>query len=276
MWEFIVTTNPISLLCALGGAAVVLLLAGIVLVVARRRTPAVEIRSRWVLLALGSDSRAEDLAGEFQDAGWDTQILPPDAGLGEFLAGFHPSLLVVDRSRHGADLAQLEIADARVASTPILLLDVLGAVDRGAQQMRAWVEPNAKIPVILEKAEQLVGRHPGPQQLSRLSEVRGPLRQGTILELLYFLANACRTGRVEIATDGVSGWIWLEGGEVRHAVLGREEGTNALHFLLDRDRGQFSFRAGASAPDRTIKSSTIYLLHEYARLRDEHAKMAGN
>jgi hypothetical protein len=275
MWEFIATTDPISLLCALGGAALVLLLAAAVLV-SRRRRATVELRSRWVLLALDSDSRAEDLASEFQDAGWDTQILPPDAGLGEFLAGFHPSLLVVDRSRHGADLALLEVADARVASTPILLLDVLGAVDRGAQQMRAWVEPNAKISAILEKAEQLVGRHPGPQQLSRLSEVRGPLRQGTILELLYFLANACRTGRVEIATDGTSGWIWLEGGEVRHAVLGREEGTEALHTLLDRDRGQFSFRAGASAPNRTIKSSTIYLLHEYARLRDEHAKMAGH
>jgi len=121
-----------------------------------------------------------------------------------------------------------------------------------------------------------VGRHPGPQQLSRLSEVRGPLRQGTILELLYFLANASRTGRVEITTDGVSGWIWLEGGDVRHAVLGREEGVRALNSLLDRDRGQFAFRAGAPAPNRTIKSSTIYLLHEYARLRDEHAKMAGN
>jgi hypothetical protein len=275
MWEFIATTNPISLLCALAGAASVLALAAVLLLVGRRRRP-VELRARWVLLALGSDDRAEDLAREFNKAGWDTQILPSNIGLGEFLAGFHPSLLVVDRSHHGAELARLEVSDARVASTPILLLDVLGAVDRNLQQMRAWVEPNARISEILEKADKLVSRRPGPQQLSRLNEVQGPLRQGTILDLLYFLANARRTGRVEILSSGVAGWIWLEGGEVRHAVLNRTEGTEALHALLDKDQGQFSFRGGASAPTRSIKQSTIYLLHEYARLRDEHAKMAGN
>jgi hypothetical protein len=275
MLEFIATTNPVSLLYALGGAACVLALAAILLLVRRGRT-AVELRGRWVLLALASDDRADDLAGEFNKAGWDTQILPPNAGLGEFLAGFHPSLLVVDRSRHGADLARLEVSDARVASTPILLLDVLGAVDRDLQHMRSWVEPNAKISEILEKADKLVVRRPGPQQLSRLNEVQGPLRPGTILDLLYFLANARRTGRVEIVSSGDPGWIWLEGGEIRHALLGRVEGTAALHDLLDKDKGQFSFRGGASAPAKTIRQSTIYLLHDYARLRDEHAKMAGN
>jgi len=275
MLEFIATTNPISLLFALGGAASVLALAAILLLVGRRRRP-VELRARWVLLALASDDRAEDLAQEFNKAGWDTQILPSTAGLGEFLAGFHPSLLVVDRSRHGVDLARLEVTDARVASTPILLLDVLGAVDRDLHQMRAWVEPNARFSEILEKADKLVSRRPGPLQLSRLNEVQGPLRQGTLLDLLYFLANARRTGRVEIVSSGISGWIWLEGGDVRHAVLGRVEGTAALHALMDIDQGQFSFRGGATAPSKSIKQSTIYLLHDYARQRDEHAKMAGN
>ena len=275
MWEFIATTDPISLLCALGGASCVLALAAVLLLAGRRRRP-VDVRARWVLLALSSEDRAEDLATAFNKAGWDTQILPGNTGLMEFLAGFHPSLLVVDRSRHGADLSRLEVSDARVASTPILLLDVLGAVDRNLQHMRAWVEPNAKFSEILEKADKLVSRRPGPKQLSRLDEVQGPLRQGTILDLLYFLANARRTGRVEIASGGETGWIWLEGGEVRHAVLGRVEGWTALHALMDKDQGQFSFRGGASAPIKTIKQSTIYLLHEYARLRDEHAKMAGN
>ena len=215
------------------------------------------------------------MARAFLKAGWDTQILPSTVELGEFLAGFHPSLLLLDRSAYGADLANLEVADARVASTPVLLLGVRGAVDREAQQMRAWVEPNAKTAVILAKADQLVGRHPGPQQLSKLAEVQGPIRQGTLLELLYFLANARRTGRVEVASGDAVGWIWLEGGEVRHCVMGREEGTAALHTLLDQDQGLFAFRAGVSAPSRSVKQSTIFLLHEYARLRDESAKMAG-
>jgi hypothetical protein len=275
MWEFIVTTDPLSLLSGLGGAALVLVVVGLVLL-RREKGGRVILRNRWVLLALGSFERADDLAQAFQKAGWDTQILPSDAGLGEFLAGFHPSLLLVDRAKHGNELARLEVADARVASTPILLLDVLGAVDRQGHPMQSWVQPNATVAEILQKADRLVGRQPGPQQLSRLAEVQGPMRRGTILELLYFLANARRTGRVEILTSGLTGWIWLDKGDVRHAVLGRSEGVPALHELLDQEQGQFSFLAGASAPTRTVKASTIYLLHEYARLRDEHAKMAGH
>lgn len=275
MWEFIVTTNPVSLLCALAGAGIVLLAVALFLL-KRERRGKVELRTRWVLVAIGSEQRADALAEAFQNAGWDTQVLPPGASLGEFLAGFHPSLLLVDRVRHGADLARLQVADARVASTPILLLDVMGAVNREDEQMQSWVQPNASIQEILLKADKLVARRPGPQQLSRLSEVQGPMRKGTILELLYFLANARRTGRVEILSDGATGWIWLERGEVRHAVLGRREGIPALHELMDQEQGQFSFLSQSAPPTRTVKQSTIFLLHEYARLRDENAKMAGN
>jgi hypothetical protein len=275
MWEFIATTDRVSLLCALGGAALVLVVV-LAYLTTRGRRNSVELRSRWVLLALESQRQAEDLSGGFLSAGWDTQILPPGVGLGEFLSGFHPSLILLDRVGYGADLARLELSDARVASTPVLLVGLRGPVDRGNQHMRAWVDPGAKFSEILAKADQLVGRRPGPQQLSKLSEVRGPIRQGTLLELLYFLANARRTGRVEVTSGDLVGWIWLEGGEVRHCVLGREEGTAALHVLLDQERGKFAFRAGAASPGRTVKQSTIYLLHEYARLRDESAKMAGH
>lgn len=275
MWEFIATTDRLSLLCAMGGATIVLAAVLAVLLANGRRSSG-ELRSRWVLLALGSEERAETFSRAFQKAGWDTQIMPSTVELGEFLAGFHPSLLLLDRASYGADLARLEVADARVASTPVLLLGVRGAIDREMQQMRAWVEPNAKIPAIIAKADQLVGNHPGPQQLSKLAEVQGPIRQGTLLELLYFLANARRTGRVEVSAGDKVGWIWLEGGEVRHCVMGRHEGNTALHELLDQDQGLFAFRSGVSAPSKSVKQSTIYLLHEYARLRDESAKMAGD
>jgi hypothetical protein len=275
MWEFIRTTPPHQLAIALAGAVTVLLIVAIVILLRTGKHGTMELRSRWVLLALDDEGRAHQFLEAFQKAGWDTQVLPDTAGLGEFLAGFHPSLLVVDPTRYGSELAKLEANDARVASTPVILLDDPG-VERRQAPMRAHVGRNAKPFEVVHKAIRLVELTPEPQQLSRRTEVQGPIQAGTLLELLYFLANARRTGRVELSAKPYTGWIWIEKGEVRHCQVGRGEGVRALNFLLDLPEGRFSFKAGIGSPSITIKDPTFFLLHEYARLRDERAKMVGH
>lgn len=275
MWEYIMTTDPKIVLSVIGGAVVVLLVLAIFLLSRRRLRAHMEGRNRWVLLATEAGSRSDALLLAFQQAGWDAQILPSGVGLGEFLGGFHPSLLVLDPGLHGAELMSLEANDARVASTPVVLLGDL-PVDRKGAAMRSWVGKNARNKDILKAGTHLVSLIPGPNQLSRRNEVQGPISPGTLLELLYFLANAQRTGRVEIRTAGFAGWIWIEKGEIRHCHSGRSEGVKALHALLDLVQGRFGFRSGVGAPKVTVRDSTVYLLHEYARLRDERAKMAGH
>lgn len=275
MWEYIMTTDPKIVLSVIGGAVAVLALLAAILLSRRRVRGFSEGRNRWVLLALEPGSRSDSLLEAFQKQGWDAQILPSGAGLGEFLGGFHPSLLVLDPSLHGQELASLEISDARVASTPAVLLDDM-PVDRKGAPMRAWVGKNARAGEIMRAGAELVALVPGPDQLSRRAEVQGPISPGSLLELLYFLANAHRTGRVEIRTATFAGWIWIEKGEIRHCHSGRSEGVKALHALLDLVQGRFGFRSGVGAPKVTIREPTVYLLHEYARLRDERAKMAGN
>lgn len=275
MWEYIMTTDPKIVLSVIGGCVLVLLGLVALLLSRRRLRSHMEGRNRWVLLATESTSRSDALLLAFQAAGWDAQILPQGVGLGEFLGGFHPSLLVLDPTLHGAELASLEANDARVASTPVVLLGD-HPTDRKAAPMRSWVGRHARAKEILKTGALLVALVPGPNQLSRRHEFQGPLAPGTLLELLYFLANAQRTGRVEISTAGFAGWIWIDKGEIRHCHSGRSEGEKALHALLDLVQGKFGFRAGVAPPKVTVRSSTVYLLHEYARLRDERAKMAGN
>lgn len=258
----------------LAGAAGFLVLL-VIAFASRRREDKGDVRDRWVLVALEPGSSTDNLVAAFKKRAWDIQLLPSGVGLGEFLTGFHPSLLVVDQMKYGNELTRLEATEARVASTPILFMDA-NQVDRTAVPMRAWLPGNAKIKLILEQAEKLVRSSPSPQQLSRKTEVQGPLDAGTLLELLYFQANTQRTGRMEISCEDLSGWIWIKRGEIRHAVTGRSEGTKALHILLDLFEGQFSFVADVEPPTTTIHDPTVFLLHEYARQRDERGKMAGN
>jgi len=232
-------------------------------------------RDRWVLIALDPDGRAEDIIEAFRKKDWDVQPLPPDATLAEFLRGFNPSLLLVDQTKYGNELTRLEATDSKVASTPILYLDAK-QVDRTAVPMRAWLPGNARIKTILERADKLVRARPSAQQLSRNPQVKGALGNGTLLELLYFQANTQRTGRMEISYRGLSGWLWIQKGDIRHAVVGGIEGVEALNAMLDLVEGQFSFVAGVEPPSATISAPTVFLLHEYARQRDERGKMAGN
>ncbi len=257
------------------GAGIGLAILVLVILFTIKREAQGEVRDRWVLVALEPGSRTDSILQAFRTKDWDVQLLPPHATLSEFLTGFHPSLLVVDQGIHGNELTRLEATDTKVASTPILYLNSRQG-PRSVVPMRAWIAGAGKTKVILEKAEMLVRSAPTPQQLSRKAEVQGPLAPGTLLELLYFQTNTRRTGRMEISYRGLSGWLWIKRGEIRHAVVAGIEGIKALHAMLDLGEGQFSFVAEVDPPKTSIKEPTMFLLHEYARQRDERGKMAGD
>lgn len=277
-WEEILRffrTHEVEQMDVVVASGVGLAILSAVVLFSRRREELATGRDRWVLLALESESQTQSLVEAFRKGSWDVQLLPPYTSLAEFAIGFNPSLLVVDQARHGNELSKLEASEAKVASTPILYLNAQ-QVDRSTVPMRAWLPPKARPKAILEQAEKLARAQPGKLQLSRKTEVRGPLGPGSLLELLYFQANTQRTGRMEISHHGLSGWLWIERGEVRHAMVANIEGVEALQAMLNLSDGRFSFVAEVPPPTITIRTPTVFLLHEYARQRDELGKMAGH
>lgn len=245
------------------GAMLILLFA---FMIQRRRLQ--EVRRRWILLA----TRHEGLEEALQKDGWDVQKLPEGSTMAEFLPHVRPSVVVADQARHGSDIAQLESHNAAVASTPVLWLDST-VVERNQDPSRAFLPPGARVSVVLETLQRLAKFVPGPEQLSRRAEIEGKLGQGRLLELLHFLASARRTGRVEVRTSTDPAWMWFEDGQLRHALAGSLSGVAAMYHCLDMERGTFSFRSGVTAPEKSVRENTITLLHEYARLHDEHGKI---
>lgn len=248
---------------------VALLVLFMAFLVQRRRLQ--EVRRRWVLLA----TRHDDLEEALVKAGWDVQKLPHGTRMAEFLPHVRPTVVVADQPRHGPDIGSLEAHNAAVASTPVLWLDST-VVERIQDPSRAFLPPGSKTSSVLDTVQRLAQVVPGPDQLSRRAEIEGKLGQGRLLELLHFLASARRTGRVEVRTSTDQAWMWFEDGQLRHALAGRLSGIEAMYHSLDLERGTFSFRAGVTAPEKSVRENTITLLHEYARIHDEHAKIPRN
>lgn len=245
---------------------VALFLLLLVYLIQRRRLQ--EVRRRWVLLATRHDGLEEVL----MKAGWDVQKLPPETRMGEFLPHVRPTVVIADQSPHGPDINSLEAHSASVASTPVLWLDST-VIERAQDPLRAFLPPGSKVSAILETVQHLSQVVPGPEQLSRRAEIEGKLGHGRLLELLHFIASARRTGRVEVRTSTDSAWMWFEDGQLRHALANSLSGIPAMYFCLDLARGTFAFRAGVAAPEKSVRENTITLLHEYARLHDEHDKI---
>jgi hypothetical protein len=196
------------------------------------------------------------------------------ADLSRALHSLRPSLIIANQPVYGDAIERLEQEDSSLASTPILYLDT--SVQKGRSALRAHVQPGAKPALIASRAVELLNSKPGPKELSRREVVQQEIAPGKVMEFIHFLHTMGKSGKIEIRTRQVSGWAWMENGRIVHASVGRLEGINALHNMLDFVQGVITFSPGVAPTRRTIQDGAMTVLAEYARQRDELAKASGN
>jgi len=194
--------------------------------------------------------------------------------LSRALRNLRPSLIIAHQPMFGGAIERLEEEDSALSSTPILFLET--SIQKGRSQMRAHLQANAKISAIASLAIELLNRRPGPKELSRRNQVQLEIAPGKVMEFIHFLHTMEKTGKIEICTRQVSGWAWMEKGRIVHASVGRLEGLDALHNMLDFVQGSITFSPGTAPTRRTIQDGAMAVLAEYARQRDELAKASGN
>lgn len=100
----------------------------------------------------------------------------------------------------------------------------------------------------------------------------------TLADEIQTLANANKTGYVEIQTEGQPSFIFIEEGQIIDAIHGERRGVDAVFSLLKLPKTANGFTNGYRHPYRTIDQPTIALLIEAARRSDEanpHPPAAG-
>jgi hypothetical protein len=99
----------------------------------------------------------------------------------------------------------------------------------------------------------------------------GELEQLCAPDLIQSLCLARRSLAIRIVTAERSAVVWLEGGEIHHAVCGNVAGQSAIAMVMNASRGQF-WAMAAPAPQRTIEREWQHVLLEAARIGDEEAE----
>jgi hypothetical protein len=95
------------------------------------------------------------------------------------------------------------------------------------------------------------------------------MRKVGLEDLIQLECMNCKSTLLEIKNDKVRGRIYIERGEIIHAVASGLTGEPALHKLLALKGGEFSLKSAEQPERRTIHNQWMQLLMEAAQLRDE-------
>ncbi len=98
---------------------------------------------------------------------------------------------------------------------------------------------------------------------------RGNLAQLALLDILRMLSSGRRTGKLEISNAGKTGELFLENGNIVHAVSGIQLGESGVYSLISWMEGDFVFTPGVPSPERSIATTTEQLLLEAARQAEQ-------
>ena len=98
---------------------------------------------------------------------------------------------------------------------------------------------------------------------------RGNLAQLSLLDILKMLSSGNRTGRLDINQGSKTGEIYLQHGNLVHAVTGVQIGEKGVYTLLGWLEGDFSFTPDVEPPEESINMTTEQILLEASRQAEQ-------
>jgi hypothetical protein len=97
----------------------------------------------------------------------------------------------------------------------------------------------------------------------------GDLAQVALADVLQLLAAGGQTGLLHLSDGANVGDLYLQDGQLVHAVAGGQMGEGAAYALMAWQRGSFRFTPGEAAPEHSITMPTGQLLEEGSRHAQE-------
>lgn len=120
----------------------------------------------------------------------------------------------------------------------------LGAVD--------YVIKPYRMELVLAKLRQIIKQRTAIQPPRG---VQGSLSEMSLPDIIQVLAAGKKSGQLVLKSTTVEGELFLDGGEVVHAVTGDQDGEEAFFALLKAEEGSFTFDSSERAAQRVITRS---------------------
>jgi CheY-like chemotaxis protein len=101
--------------------------------------------------------------------------------------------------------------------------------------------------VILAKVHQLIGRVDQREKVLQGAEeqIGGDRLENILIDTVEFLRATRRTGVISVNSGPFKGLIYMEGGGLKHAILGKKRGEEALLAMLRLPDSQVIFKEGS-------------------------------
>ena len=105
---------------------------------------------------------------------------------------------------------------------------------------------------------------------------QGVLRKVGLQDVIQMECLARNSSILEVYNQSVLGRIYIEDGQLVHAVAGDVTGEPALYSLLSLPGGSFELAQFEAPPEKTLAGQWEMLLMEAARVKDEKAALGKN
>ncbi|MEJ2181992.1 MAG: DUF4388 domain-containing protein [Nitrospirota bacterium] len=118
-----------------------------------------------------------------------------------------------------------------------------------------------------------------PPKEERKKEPRGlsgSLEDFNLTDIIQILNLGLKTAKIELFTEGADGDIYMSHGKIVHASTGSLSGREAFFEMARWASGNFHIVHGETTGDVNIKTDTMHLLLETARVFDEEKRTYGS
>jgi len=177
-------------------------------------------------------------------------------------------LLIADIRMPG--MSGIDLALTARATTPDLPVVMMTAF-KSAEVQRITPGPFTGFlekPFEFESLLELVDRALAPNKVG----FSGAISVQTLPDIVQLYALSSTTGVLRVEHKADAGEVWFDRGAIVHAVTRGEVGDDAFYAIMMWTGGEFSMRAAAATPERSVRSNWQELLMESCRRLDERLR----
>lgn len=152
--------------------------------------------------------------------------------------------------------------------------DRVAAFQMGADDVIAKPLDLGEFILKLENLFRRSRKHRDAGLLRKKGGISGNLKEFNLPDLLQILGYGLKTALVTIRQGDQEGKIYIESGQIKHALCGANEGKEALFELFKLEEGEFTLEHGVNINVSTIAEASPRLLLEILERLDQWKRIA--
>lgn len=217
------------------------------------------------------------LAPPLQAEGFEVAVSDDEDVARQLVKHVRPDVILAERKRHMIDgMAFCKEVKGNPSSASILFFVMSDKAGKTVEREGVLAGADGVLTRPIDLGMLLLkirkGLESRPVQAERSDGFAGKLSEIAFTDMIQIVCAGGRSVVIELTRGDERGAVYVNKGEVIHAVLGESSGSAAFYALMQWRDGNFHSRQEQALPERTITESVMGLLMEGARQNDE----AGN